>query len=502
MIAKYFLELIMSKEKKTDEKRTNSIDEFYTLYENAKKDGILKKFENFANSKPFSQTSEYVPQKEKFYERFEEFAVGIMERAKEETLRNHKLKDSMAKIKVSENGLPSLTFDVNKGFENFKVKDAKAEKIKKERDLNGISEKSVFKTLDNFTSDEVEMKTYFAMKFANDKNKLVSLNNDYENYLNGETDKIVNSHLENLKNGISELYAKGAEKISETKTRYSDSRYKDAVIGKKFYDTYVPLNVEYKDKKTGLIARAFGNKKNGKIEIFFGGSNNPSKIFTDRVTGLDWTNDIRSAIQTPPNYKVAYNFVKNIASQTYEIDGKKFSGIDGVNGFSKGGGEAMYVASRMNTKAVVIDPAPVINPGMYISNNKILAVIPNNGNGMLNQARQIPGTKLYTLEPKTGISEGKGNKKVSMVTAIPVNQKDNSMFSDHFPDVHDVYKKVEEAKKYAEKIKPQHYAYFGEEKNPYASLNKNKIDISNVKTEIGKLKEKKDEKNQSKERSL
>lgn len=488
----------MSENKITDKKIKNSIDEFYTLYENAKQKGFLES-KNFINSKPFSQTSEYVPQKEKFYERFEEFAVGIMERAKEETLRNHKMKDSIAKIKVSENGLPSLTFDVNKGFENFKVKDAKAEKIKKERDLNGISEKSVFKTLDNFTSDEVEMKTYFAMKFANDKNKLVSLNNDYENYLNGETDKIVNSRL---KNGISELYAKGVEKISETKTRYSDSRYKDAVIEKKFYDTYVPLNVEYKDKKTGLIARAFGNKKNGKIEIFFGGSNNPSKIFSDRVTGLDWTNDIRSAIQTPPNYKVAYEFAKKFSGKTYEIDGKKFSGVDGVNGFSKGGGEAMYVASRLNTKAVVIDPAPVINPGMYISNNKILAVIPNNGNGMLNQARQIPGTKLYTLEPKTGISEGKGNKKVSMVTAIPVNQKNNSMFSDHFPDVHDVHKKVDEAKKYAEKIKPQHYAYFGEEKNPYASLNKNKIDISNIKTEVGKSKGKKDEKNQSKERSL
>lgn len=488
----------MSENKITDKKIKNSIDEFYTLYENAKQKGFLES-KNFINSKPFSQTSEYVPQKEKFYERFEEFAVGIMERAKEETLRNHKMKDSMAKIKVSENGLPSLTFDVNKGFENFKVKDAKAEKIKKERDLNGISEKSVFKTLDNFTSDEVEMKTYFAMKFANDKNKLVSLNNDYENYLNGETDKIVNSRL---KNGISELYAKGAEKISETKTRYSDSRYKDAVIEKKFYDTYVPLNVEYKDKKTGLIARAFGNKKNGKIEIFFGGSNNPSKIFSDRVTGLDWTNDIRSAIQTPPNYKVAYEFAKKFSGKTYEIDGKKFSGVDGVNGFSKGGGEAMYVASRLNTKAVVIDPAPVINPGMYISNNKILAVIPNNGNGMLNQARQIPGTKLYTLEPKTGISEGKGNKKVSMVTAIPVNQKNNSMFSDHFPDVHDVHKKVEEAKKYAEKIKPQHYAYFGEEKNPYASLNKNKIDISNETIKTTKTEEKENNKSQNKGRSL
>lgn len=488
----------MSENKITDKKIKNSIDEFYALYENAKQKGFLES-KNFINSKPFSQTSEYVPQKEKFYERFEEFAVGIMERAKEETLRNHKMKDSMAKIKVSENGLPSLTFDVNKGFENFKVKDAKAEKIKKERDLNGISEKSVFKTLDNFTSDEVEMKTYFAMKFANDKNKLVSLNNDYENYLNGETDKIVNSRL---KNGISELYAKGAEKISETKTRYSDSRYKDAVIEKKFYDTYVPLNVEYKDKKTGLIARAFGNKKNGKIEIFFGGSNNPSKIFSDRVTGLDWTNDIRSAIQTPPNYKVAYEFAKKFSGKTYEIDGKKFSGVDGVNGFSKGGGEAMYVASRLNTKAVVIDPAPVINPGMYISNNKILAVIPNNGNGMLNQARQIPGTKLYTLEPKTGISEGKGNKKVSMVTAIPVNQKNNSMFSDHFPDVHDVHKKVEEAKKYAEKIKPQHYAYFGEEKNPYASLNKNKIDISNETIKTTKTEEKENNKSQNKGRSL
>ena len=494
MIAKYFLELIMSKEKKTDEKRTNSIDEFYTLYENAKKDGILKKFENFANSKPFSKSFEYVPQKEEFYKRAEELLSSMIERGKQKKVWDHKSKDSMVKIKVSENGLPSLTFDVNKGFENFKVKDAKAEKIKKERDLNGTSEKSVFETLDNFTADEVEMKTYFSMKFANDKNKLTALNDDYADYVSGKTDKIVNSHLDNE---TYKLASKKEEKVAENNTEY-----KDALIEKKFYDTYVPLNVEYKDKKTGLIARTFGNKKNGKIEIFFGGSNNPSKIFTDRVTGLDWTNDIRSAIQTPPNYKVAYNFAKKIASQTYEIDGKRFSGVDGVNGFSKGGGEAMYVASRLNTKAVVIDPAPVINPGMYISNNKILAVIPNNGNGMLNQARQIPGTKLYTLEPKTGISEGKGNKKVSMVTAIPVNQKNNSMFSDHFPDVYDVHKKVDEAKKYAEKIKPQHYAYFGEEKNPYASSNKNKIDISKLKNEDTNLKENKDKKSQSKGRSL
>ena len=68
MIAKYFLELIMSKEKKTDEKRTNSIDEFYTLYENAKQKGFLES-KNFINSKPFSKSFEYVPQKEEFYKR-------------------------------------------------------------------------------------------------------------------------------------------------------------------------------------------------------------------------------------------------------------------------------------------------------------------------------------------------------------------------------------------------------------------------------------------------
>lgn len=454
---------------------------------------------NYMIQTMFEKTSEYIPQKEEFYERFQNFIKGTIEKERAEKLRNHQNKDNHERARVSENGLPSLRFEVNKGFENFKVKDAQAEKIKKERDLNGTSEKSAFETLDNFTPDEVEMKTYFSMKFANDKNKLTTLSNDYANYVNGKTDKIVNSRL---KNESSELVVKGAEKITEKKEEYSDTKYKDAVIEKKFYDTYVPLNVEYKDKKTGLIAWAFGNKKNGKVEIFFGGSNHPSKIFTDRVTGLDWTNDIRSTVQTPPNYKVAYEFAKKIASQTYEADGKKFSGIDGVNGFSKGGGEAMYVASRMNIKAVVIDPAPVINPGMYISNNKILAVIPNNGNGMLNRARQIPGTKLYTLEPKTGISEGKGKKKVSMVTAIHVNQRSNAMFNDHFPDVHDVYQSVEETKKYAEKIKPQHYAYFGEAKNPYASLKKNKIDISSEAIKTAKTEEKENDKKQNKGRSL
>lgn len=415
-------------------------------------------------------SGEYNPEKEKIYSMIEEREEAIKKREKD---AKERLKEISGRKNRNDFKL-EMNFDITKGFENFKIKDKRAEKIKKERDLNGMSEKGVFETVDNFTSEEVSIKTYFSMKFANDKNKISTLNKDYENYVNGETDKIVNSRL---KEKNFELAGKGSEENAqkdehEKIENYSEKKYKEALLEKKFYDTYVPLNEEYKDKKTGVIAWAFGNKKTGKVEIFYGGSNHPSKILSDRITGLDWTNDIRSTIQTPPNYKVALEIAKKINSKTYKIDGKEFSGVEGVNGFSKGGGEVMYVASKMNLKAVVTDPAPVINPGNFINNNKIIAIIPNDGNAMLNRARQIPGSNLFTLEPKTGISEGNGNKKVSMVTAIPVRQKGNAMFNDHFPDVHDVYESIESTKKYIKKIKPEHYAYFGEKKDPYEHLRK------------------------------
>lgn len=445
-------------------------------YEKMKKFSFSKdenqnyKFERKFDKNFNSILSEYSPQKEKIYSMIDEREEAIKKRERD---AKERLKEISGRKNRNDFKF-ELNFDITKGFENFKIKDKRAEKIKRERDLNGMSEKGVFETVDNFTSEEVSIKTYFSMKFANDKNKISTLNKDYENYVNGKTDKIVNSRLkekdfEVAKKGDEENAQKDDYKKTEN---YSEKEYKEAFLEKKFYDTYVPLNEEYKDKKTGVIAWAFGNKKTGKVEIFYGGSNHPSKILSDRITGLDWTNDIRSTIQTPPNYKVALEIAKEINSKTYKIDGKEFSGVEGVNGFSKGGGEAMYVASKLNLKAVVTDPAPVINPGNFINNNKIIAIIPNDGNAMLNKARQIPGSKLFTLEPKTGISEGNGNKKVSMVTAIPVRQKGTAMFNDHFPDVHDVYESMESTKKYIEKIKPEHYAYFGEKKDPYEHLRK------------------------------
>ena len=138
--------------------------------------------------------------------------------------------------------------------------------------------------------------------------------------------------------------------------------------------------------------------------------------------------------------------------------------IEAVNGFSKGGGEAIYVASRKNLKALVVDPAPVISPGVHIGNNKILAIVPGNGDAMLNRAVNIPGTKLYTLEQKAGISEGKGKHKTSIIPAIPVPAKGKGLFDDHFADVYSVKKRFEETEKYISEIKDEHYAYFNEEK--------------------------------------
>ena len=61
---------------------------------------------------------------------------------------------------------------------------------------------------------------------------------------------------------------------------------------------------------------------------------------------------------------------------------------------------------------------------------------------------------------------------------------------------------VEETKKYIEKIKPQHYAYFGKTKDPFADLKKNKFDISNETVRSTKSEKKESGKNQNKGRSL
>ena len=440
-------------DKKTEDKIfEEKIPEKVRTYQETKK-AKMKIFSNdnninYERDKNSSDTwglysNKYNPDKTELYKTLESF-----EEAKEEG-KNLVTSKQKYDNKLTRSTIPLFRFNSDKGFENFKIKDKEAKKLKKYNDLNGISERRQFETMKNFTADEVASKTNFVMKLTNSKENIKAVYQMQEDYNLGIYDKII-------------------EKGNLQNTKENDKYVEDAILAKNFFDKYEILNECYVDPKTKMSAWVVGNKENNTIEIFFGGSNNPSGLILQNNTNADWGNDARSVLQTPPNYKVAYQFVNNFEKEYEKEKNGKYKnyskGIEAVNGFSKGGGEAIYVASRKNLKALVVDPAPVISPGVHIGNNKILAIVPGNGDAMLNRAVNIPGTKLYTLEQKAGISEGKGKHKTSIIPAIPVPAKGKGLFDDHFADVYSVKKRFEETEKYISEIKDEHYAYFNEEK--------------------------------------
>ena len=163
--------------------------------------------------------------------------------------------------------------------------------------------------------------------------------------------------------------------------------------------------------------------------------------------------------------------------------------MDVINGHSKGGGEAIYVASYLNVKALVNDPAPVVNPGPYINSNKILALIPNNGEGTLNRDVKIPGSNFYTLEAKTGVRQGNGKFKTTNITAVPTPSfiQGKGLFkSAHFSDPIGSAQKLKEMKEYAKNVKNE-YENFQEEKKKTIMFSSNEKDLGK---EVKALKEK------------
>lgn len=424
-------------------------------------------FENFLKNN-------YNPDKKELYEKYEKSKELLKEGIENLNYRHWKNKNKKEQATAK-----LLNFESNRGFENFKFQDKKAKQLKKENDINGISEKKQFRTMKKFTATEVAIKTFFMQKLTSSKENRLKVAQMQEDYNLGIYDKIVNK-------------AKKEGLINDKGEVEGESKYiKDALLAKDFFDNYEILESTIEDK-TKMSAWVVGNKKNKTIEVFFGGSNNPSGLIIDTKTNIDWTNDGRAVFQTPPNYKVANEFVTGLMGR-YEQEKdkepfKKYNrGIEAVNGFSKGGGEAIYVASRKNLKALVVDPAPVINPGMFVNNDKILAIVPGNGEGLLNRANPIIGApNLYVLEQKAGISEGRGKSKTSLIPAIPVPPKGNAPFDNHFADVYSVKKSFEKTEKYISEIKEEHYAYFGGEDLTQTGFNSEELKkkIEETKKEI------------------
>lgn len=373
-----------------------------------------------------------------------------------------------------------LNFNSNAGFENFKLLDLKAQKLRKEKILNGTAEKNAFETLSNFKPDELNNKLKFMMMIANNEKKQNIVKKYIELSSSGKLDRWEKGNITKEDVEVAFPSYKGGESIAENDAiKFMQKESKDV---NKFYKNYEILE-SFVDEKTGVSGYVAGNKEKGTIEIFFAGSNDPRNMLTDPKTRKDWKNDFESGIITPPNCEVALKIARKVSLKTYTTENGTYKGLECVNGHSKGGGEAMYVASHIKgLRAIVSDPSPVVNPGPYIIDNKILAVIPGNGEGMLNRAQRIPGSRYSTLYPKTAVSEGKGIFKTSAVTAIAVptavTGTKSELFKVHFPDPEGSAKELESLQKYTEKVKPIYENYY---------KNKIKIKFSSNKTDLGKL---------------
>ena len=197
-----------------------------------------------------------------------------------------------------------------------------------------------------------------------------------------------------------------------------------------------------KNTRSGMRAFVLGNEKTKNVEIFYEGSNpgltSPSKDFKNWKK--DWANNTlpyadfllnsnvagtvlkgltskyykSSEPETPKTYEDALKIAKEVQNE-YKNGKNGYKNLTMVSGHSKGGGETIYVASHLDLQAIAVDPAPVENPERYVSNDKILAVVPGNGRGELNDVRQN-SAGAWTLKSKaTMVGIGDETTKIPVI---------------------------------------------------------------------------------------
>lgn len=159
-----------------------------------------------------------------------------------------------------------LNFNSNAGFENFKLLDLKAQKLRKEKILNGTAEKNAFETLSNFKPDELNNKLKFMMMIANNEKKQNIVKKYIELSSSGKLDRWEKGNI--TKEDVEEIFPpnKGGERIAENdaiKIIQNESKNNN-----KLYKNYEILE-SFVDEKTGVSGYVAGNKEKGTIEIFF-----------------------------------------------------------------------------------------------------------------------------------------------------------------------------------------------------------------------------------------
>ena len=234
------------------------------------------------------------------------------------------------------------------------------------------------------------------------------------------------------------------------------------------------------DKKTRTKAVVVGNIETGEVEIIFEGSMPPTGILKDPEKVIKhWYNNVGGNLRrplfdllggavtpgssslkngyesnengTPLDYQVALKFAKEIQEE-YKNGKDGFKGLSRVSGHSKAGGQAIYIASHLDIEAIAVDPAPVVNPGKYLYNDKILALVPGEGNALLNGTKENSKGAI-TLKPKIsnltqflGIGEvGRAfwqDSRMSNIAAMRVKAKEDTY--SHTADIEGVKTKEDE----------------------------------------------------------
>ena len=314
---------------------------------------------------------------------------------------------------------------------------------------NGALFSKIDNTLKNFSEEEILAKTEIITQFTNR-----NWTYDFIEFIK-DTEGIKSS-LEILKNDLGKINLdieglKNSGNVQELKKYKGKKRERE--VQKNFYESVLKFSEKYEilepmkiDKKTKMSYTVIGNKENGTVEIIFGGSNsnfNPtSKEFGKTLK--DWggngeayfwgisSNQV-AALETAREIQKRY--LHGVEFKCTDGKTRTFKKLVGVNGHSKGGGEANYVASVLNLKSFTVDPAPCEKYGMYLNNNKFLSIVPNNGRGTLTEAVKVPTTNTYLMR-QTAMSQGKILKTTTNIVAIPaqnmIREKHTTFDEDHF----------------------------------------------------------------------
>lgn len=302
--------------------------------------------------------------------------------------------------------------------------------------LNNKIEKKAIETFKSFTPEEVEVKIDNAKYFANNTKDFNRLKDYEKKYKNGELEKKIKK----------DIYTKDGANLEDRRM-------------KNFFDNFEIIEIERQNKR-GFGAITVGNKKTGKVDMFFFGTNAQKETKEEKeIYEKETQGNADTLFMTSVNSKAALEYAKKIQEKAKKgmkgSNGKTYTFLDSITGHSKGGYEAIYVGSNIpNVRVLASDPGPLTETGKYLNKNKILAVLPNEGNASFNYAQKVPGSK--------------GNK-LSSITVLSVRTENlglpkTDFHYAHYPNALSAGEEMRKMQNYAKKVEPKLNAFLEKQK--------------------------------------